>query len=319
MAKCENPLLFMISFFFATITVYELLYRTIIPRKHSNYRNRFMINLTASDRLQCDPMFVPDFEAMSKSGYDISVDNSSVNFTVLMMTYNRLTSFRHAVAHYARMPSVDRIVCLWANQKVPPPTVQSFGTACPEKIVVKALPSANITLRFSPFREIRTDGVFNVDDDKLISQRNLEHAFQVWKKHPWGLVGSERRAHSDNSPRMTYLHGNNGYSIILTSAAFLHREYLRLFEDKCVSKIREDIDRNKNCEDIFMNFLVKEHCKCSGVLYKALGHIATPRNLSKETALYSRPNHYTYRTKCLQSYSTLFANSVTLAKSKCVY
>lgn len=141
----------------------------------------------------------------------------------------------------------------------------------------------------------------------------------VAQKYPWSLVGSERRAHSDNSPNMTYISGINGYSIILTSAAFLHREYLRLFEDRCVSKIREEIDRSKNCEDIFMNFLVKEHCKCSGVLYKDLGHIGTPKNLPQGSALCSRPNHYKYRTKCLQNYSSLFANSVTLAKSKCIY
>lgn len=95
---------------------------------------------------------------MSKSGYDISVDNSSVNFTVLMMAYDRLTSFRQAVAHYACMPAVDRIVFLWANQKVKPPTVESFATACPQKILVKALPSADISPRFSPFKEIQTNG-----------------------------------------------------------------------------------------------------------------------------------------------------------------
>ena len=105
----------------------------------------------------------------------------------------------------------------------------------------------------------------------------------VAQKYPWGLVGPVPRAHSDNSPKMTYAFAStkNGYSLILTSAAFLHREYLRLFEDKCVSKIREDIDRNKNCEDIFMNFLVKEHCNCSGVFYKDHGNIAAPKNLSR--------------------------------------
>ena len=161
MARRLNPLIFFLSLLFATITVYDLMYRTAIPmneNKPSIVRNRFMMNLTASDRLQCDPTFIPDFDAMSKSGYDISVGNSSVNFTVLMMTYDRLASFREAVTHYACMPAVDRVVFLWANQKVQPPTVEYFGTACPQKIIVKALPSANITLRFSPFKEIQTEG-----------------------------------------------------------------------------------------------------------------------------------------------------------------
>src|SRR6218665_2870606 len=161
MGRNLKHLLFFVSFAVATISLYELLYRTVTPRnlgEKSDFRNRFMINITASDRLQCDPMFIPDFDSMSKSGYDISVDDTSVNFTVLMMSYDRLASFRQAVAHYACMPAVDRIVFLWANQKVPPPTVESFGTACPQKIVVRALPSANISLRFSPFKEIQTDG-----------------------------------------------------------------------------------------------------------------------------------------------------------------
>src|SRR6218665_84814 len=118
---------------------------------------------------------------------------------------------------------------------------------------------------------------------------------------------------------MAYISGRNGYSLILTGATFLHREYLRMFQDKCVSKIREDIDRNKNCEDIFMNFLVKDHCRCSGVFYPKHGHISEPKNLIVKNALSSRPNHYKYRSKCLQNYSSLFANSVTLAKSKCTY
>jgi|SRR6218665_1213126 len=137
--------------------------------------------------------------------------------------------------------------------------------------------------------------------------------------YPWGLVGPDRRGHSDNSPNMKYGPINKGYSIILTSAAFLHREYLRLFENKCVSRIREDIDLNKNCEDIFMNFLVKEHCKCSGVFYKAHVHISPPNNVQKGSTLCGRPNHYKYRTMCLRNYSALFASSVTLGKSNCIY
>jgi len=143
----------------------------------------------------------------------------------------------------------------------------------------------------------------------------------VTQKYPWGLVGPAKRAHSNNSPNMAYvMPGQKGYSLILTSEAFLHREYLRLFEDKCVSKIREDIDRNKNCEDIFMNFIVKEHCNCSGVFfYHPRAHIGAPKNLSIGTSLSARSSHYKDRSKCLQDYSSLFANSVTLGKSGCVY
>ena len=143
--------------------------------------------------------------------------------------------------------------------------------------------------------------------------------FCVAQTYPWGLVGPYNRRHSDNSPKMTYSFDGFDYSLILTGAAFLHREYLRMFQDKCVAKAREEIDRTNNCEDIFMNFLVKDHCRCSGVFYPKHGHIESPKNISVKGALSRRGNHYRYRSKCLQDYSALFANSVTLSKSKCTY
>lgn len=319
MIKWHKLLFIILSLLITTLTLQKWLYRTVVPRNRPVSFERLMTNLTVNNILQCDQKFLPDIEAMSKSGYYIALENHSLKFTVLMRTYDRRNSIQQAVQHYVCMPSVDRLVLLWSNQNRTLPSAHFFGTKCPEKFVVKAMPSADLTLRFYPFEEIRTDGVFSVDDDILMSEKDLEYAFGVWKRYSWGLVGPYQRAHSDNSPSMTYVSGKNAYSLILTGAVFLHREYLRMFQDKCVAKIREDIDRNNNCEDIFMNFLVKDHCRCSGIFYPKHGRIAAPKNLITKNALSSRPNHYRHRSKCLQKYSALFANSVKLAKSKCTY
>lgn len=154
-----HKLLFVVvSFLIATLTLQKWLYRIVVPRNHPISIEQIMTNLTLTSMLQCDPKFIPDFEAMSKSGYSIALNNNSQKFTVLMRTYDRLNSIREAVRHYVCMPSVDRLVLLWSNEKVAPPSVQFFNTTCPEKIVLKAMPSVGLSLRFYPFKEIRTDG-----------------------------------------------------------------------------------------------------------------------------------------------------------------
>lgn len=114
------------------------------------------------DVIECDPSFLPDVNAMSRSGYNVlgplSRRNVPETFTVLMLTYDRFASFREAANHYACMPAVSRLVLLWANQEIPAPSIGTFNSRCPEKIVVRSLTSRDITKRFAPFPEIKTDG-----------------------------------------------------------------------------------------------------------------------------------------------------------------
>ena len=52
---------------------------------------------------------------------------------------------------------------------------------------------------------------------------------------------------------------NKNYSMVLTGAAFIHKEYLRLFNETLPQGIRDFIDFFFNCEDIAMNLLVANH------------------------------------------------------------
>lgn len=49
----------------------------------------------------------------------------------------------------------------------------------------------------------------------------------------------------------------NEYSIVLTGAAFVHRYYLRLFQQIPASAL-DRVNQYANCEDILMNFLVSD-------------------------------------------------------------
>ena len=51
--------------------------------------------------------------------------------------------------------------------------------------------------------------------------------------------------------------------MILTNIAFLHRQYIRMFENHVPQKAVQLMDELQNCEDIAMNFLVASYCHCA--------------------------------------------------------
>lgn len=302
----------------------------LITRRTEYIKRRLAVSTSLSNKSKvmnkyehCDKGFHPNVESMSNTGYSIPASsyNSLDKFTILTMVFNRFQSFREVIKHYICMPSVDRMVLLWANQEVEPPTKESLKVDCNERLFIHRLGSDALTGRFANFPEIQTDAVFNVDDDKLYHASDLRHAFEVWKKYPWGLVGPEPRGCTGTFPNLTYEADlvSSSYNMILTSAAFLHHEYLRMFEDKCTGKVRADIDQNRNCEDILMNFIVKDYCKCSGVFYVGRGHLRNPKNIPHSTKLSSRRSHHRHRTVCLRNYLTLYSNSFNWSSSSCKY
>jgi hypothetical protein len=64
------------------------------------------------------------------------------------------------------------------------------------------------------------------------------------------------RTDSDRYLRWQHTWWNGVYSIILTKACFLHRRYLDEFFKVLPAKLIEEMDRNRNCEDIAMAYVV---------------------------------------------------------------
>lgn len=58
------------------------------------------------------------------------------------------------------------------------------------------------------------------------------------------------------------------YSIVLTKASFLHRDYLTAFQQLVPETVLEEIDRNRNGEDIAMAHVVAQLSRAPSVWVK---------------------------------------------------
>ena len=90
------------------------------------------------------------------------------------------------------------------------------------------------------------------------------------------LVGYIARVHGYNDITHSFFYRVQGvttpqpYSITLTISVFMHRQYLEEYTDHLPLEARGFIDKNMNCEDLFMvatvsNFLEKNdqsQCVC---------------------------------------------------------
>ena len=147
--------------------------------------------------------------------------------------------------------------------------------------------------------------------------------------HPWGVVGFYKRTYT-RSAEAGFEYGrrtDNIYHSILTSAAFIHRNYLDLFDRHLEPTILAEIDQKMNCEDLAMNVLIGDLCRCTAAFYVALRHpVEGPRTRSHSSTgssrtefkrgLSSRPGHFIGRSRCLNSMAKYYV--VRLAPNYCV-
>ena len=93
---------------------------------------------------------------------------------------------------------------------------------------------------------------------------------------------------SDELDSLTEL-GSFSYSMVLTGAAFIHKRYVKMFNDRSIvrQEVHNLIDVMNNCEDIAMNVMVGQYLlrelgrpRCSGLFVKPV----QLQNLEKETS-----------------------------------
>ncbi len=96
------------------------------------------------------------------------------------------------------------------------------------------------------------------------------------------------------------------YSIILTKAALFHHDFLRAYTERMPAPIREMVDRERNCEDIAMQFLIANLTQLPPIYVKgrlqdlgALNGISTSRNVMAAA-------HMDSRSKCLNELVRLY-------------
>lgn len=230
-------------------------------------------------------------------------------FTVLVLTHSRTEMMLKNVKNYLSMSKVARVVVLWQNGAEPYPDVSYLAslTNSSQRLVFRNKSDRMIRLRFQPFPEIQTQGVFNVDDDISVDERDLYHVFETWKKLPYAMVGFTQRDYT--GARMSgykYLVNDSrqAYSMILTRDCFFHKRYLQMFVNTLPAPVAHIIDMLMNCEDIAFNFMVSNFCKCSSARlvrpsYKYVHH-------GQFSGLSMRKDHAAQRDYCVNQFQRYY-------------
>ena len=105
----------------------------------------------------------------------------------------------------------------------------------------------------------------------------LALGYQVWKGSSRSIVGYMPRVHVRGSDhRYVYrcwwrVWWMGSYSIILTKAAFLHHDYFNIYTNIMPKSVLELVDKNRNCEDIAMQFLISNITQLPPIYVK--GHL----------------------------------------------
>lgn len=184
--------------------------------------------------------------------------------------------------------------------------------------------STSLNNRFIPLSEDYTNAIFAVDDDMRVPCGELAMALEVWYNSPTALVGFMPRVHVRGAENnwvyrcwwRTWWVGR--YSIILTKAAFLHHDYFKEYTSVMSEDIRLLIDKNRNCEDIAMSFLIADKTHLPPIYVKGhlsdkgvLGGISTSSNVV--TA-----EHMDARSKCLDDLTAMYDGVMPLVSSHVV-
>ena len=121
-------------------------------------------------------------------------------------------------------------------------------------------------------------------------------------------MGFSPRGHS-YSPDVGYKYRYNQYTshsitCILTNIAFLHRQYVRMFENHMPQSATRLIDELQNCEDIAMNFLVASYCRCTFAAF------VKPRekqiHYGLKSGISTKSNHTNERNLCVKTFASSF-------------
>ncbi|XP_015695918.2 glycosyltransferase family protein 64 C3 [Oryza brachyantha] len=192
--------------------------------------------------------------------------------TVLLIGYSerRLPLLRAIAGAYAAQPLVLAVVVLWSN----PSTPESLLSGFPPAVTLHRTASSSLNSRFLPHPSIRTAAVAVADDDVLPDAAALSFAFATWQRSRRGtLVGFFPRSHHLDLARgrWAYAAAQPGrYSMVLTKLLVLGVDLLRIYTcSPELAAARAVVDRERNCEDILMNFVAAEESGEGPVLVDA--------------------------------------------------
>ncbi|GAA5884642.1 hypothetical protein JCM16303_003696 [Sporobolomyces ruberrimus] len=234
----------------------------------------------------------------------------SDGFTVLIATYQRDLLLQPLLKHLTSTPppSLRQILIIWQNVDSPLPeflstrALDEYSTSG-VAVTVRQSWKNSMNERFRPTLdwgdEIATKSVFIMDDDVVLRKEALEWGYEQFveanRYGPGRIVGFSPRDFAEaesavekGQPEWNYVtKPRNTYSMILSNAAFLKKEWLKKYwEDSSeMRSLRDYVDSVFNCDDILINYLVSNLTGSPPLLLQP----ATPlRTIPTEGGLWNR-------------------------------
>jgi hypothetical protein len=229
--------------------------------------------------------------------------------TVILTVYSRLATLKDRLDHLAYAgPAVRAVLVIWNNVDVPPLVLPPH--AYPIPVIIKPQTRNSMNNRFAPQPEIATDCVMTMDDDADIAYPVLELVSRVWHSHHFDrAVGVFGRRHyrsnaADDCGQYVYemAPNNDAPSMVLPTAMAFHRSLLAAYQALPAWLLRT-VDDVINCDDLLMNMLV---ANVSGRAPILLGTQARTITDLSERGLFSRPQHRSTRSWCLNAFTSAF-------------
>jgi len=262
-------------------------------------------------------------------------------YTIRINTYHRNELLLVSVNHHAKCEGVAQIQVIWCDsEQDPPEEVEHHSSG---KVVIERHSENSLNARFDPLIQIPTRGVLSIDDDVLRPCMALDSGFFRWSHSPDRMVGFDPRVHlmdpetdiwtvgfGINSLILPILlqfsqfshlrlllnqygayseawHQENEYSMVLTRAAFLHRDYLYMYTKYLPREIYKEVENNFNCEDIAMSLFVSALTGGKPPLLADLWAIQAQLKLyvPPATKISNTSGHKVNRGECVDSYARL--------------
>lgn len=266
--------------------------------------------------LSADPSYRTIGNGAGGSGVEFSRslggDMPNEQFTVILLTYERLENLIKTLDRLKGMPYVNKYLVIW-NSITRPPSIAAAqqNLSWPPKnlgapLKVLKVDRNSLNNRFLPFDEIETDAILSLDDDSPLRQDELVFAFRVWRESRDRLVGFPGRFHGWDLEHQSWIYNSNHsceLSMVLTGGAFFHRYYLYAYTYEMPSIIRQIVDNLMNCEDIAMNFLIAHLTRKTPIKVTSRWTFTCqdcPNSLSDD------PTHFNERHECLNIFASIY-------------
>lgn len=192
-----------------------------------------------------------------------SSPSPATTFTAIISTSPNLTLTSSSpifrlIRAVSESSSVASIVVVWSSVVRPPPLQDwvRLGRLAPGTPLTIAPPStSSISPRFHAASEAPTEAVLCLEEDVSLTTSEVDFALEVWRNFQDRLVGFPARGHWWDETRRRWRFDSrwtNEYSVVLTTAAFLHRRLAALFLTALPPALAAP---RPACEHLLINFL----------------------------------------------------------------